>query len=260
MPRPLTSIVVLILTGVALAGCGGAGGHPATSALVTGHAGVSRQAVSIHPSQIGDSPTKAQATAFADAVNLTSADLPSFTGSPPKQDSQESEAESAELVRCAGVAWHPAVAEVSSENFKRRGPEGAEVLSSTVTVMGTAALAAQDVKAILSSRGEKCMENELNRGLAKKDSEQVNYAPGSVIDSPLEAPGVTEGFEFKAATNYTRLGSSYNIFVEVLGFRDGPVEVALTAIRDQEPVAPATVQHLLSVLVKRARERLHGYR
>jgi hypothetical protein len=168
----LSSTTTTILLGVALGGCGGAGSHSATgtssaSHLAGTHPGSSAQAVAVasnNPTTGDRSPTKAQATAFAHAVNLTAADLPGYTASPTAESPRQDASESAELYRCAGVAHRPPpVSEVSSKTFKHNRTEGEEQISSSVAVMPTAALAARDLAAIRSKGGEACLEKALSK-------------------------------------------------------------------------------------------------
>jgi hypothetical protein len=259
------SILLPILTAVSLTSCGGSSnghavaGHLAASRPGVGHSGVSPAAVSASPtSTSGGSLTNTAAIAFADAVNLTSADLsepPAFTGSPANEDGTEKA--SGELSRCEGAHDpRPAVAEVSSESFKRKGPDSVEALSSTVVVMPTAALAGKDLAAILNSRGESCIESELNKTFARKDSEQINYSRVSMVDRALEVPGVSGGVELNISTMVTKVGGAGTVYIDILGFIDGPAEVFLTAVGTPQPITPAFEEHLISVLSKRA--RTHG--
>jgi hypothetical protein len=257
MPRLLTSILVLVFTGAALAGCGGGGGSSAAGHPATGHAGVGQRSVSRNPSPAVAGPAaKAQAIAFAHAVNLTAADLSGFTGSPAKEDSLQSEAESAALLRCAGVAeWHP-VAEVASPRFES-GPEHEEQVMSTVTVMPTAALAEKDDAAIRSGRGEACIEKEIRQGLTRGHG-SAYVSVSKVEEGSLEGPDVPGSFEFETSTDITvGEGGSAGAYMDLLGFTEGPVEVLLTVGDTSQPINPEAGQHLISLLFKRAQEQLH---
>jgi hypothetical protein len=240
------SIVVPILAGLSLAGCGGAGGPFAAV-----RAGVSRQAVSRHPYPITRSFTKAQATAFAHAVNLTSADLPRFTGSPMEAESSESDQQSHALLQCTGSADpHPLVAEASSEELERADPEHQETFYSRVAVLSTAALAAKELAEIRSSQGEQCVERQLKE-LIEGGGEAANYSLVSMVEHPLEVPGLPGGYELEVIMHATDGERSLYGYMDILGFFDGPVEVTLTAGRIQEPISPVTEQRLISVLFKR---------
>jgi hypothetical protein len=254
----LVSTTTTILLGVALGGCGGAGGshsatgHAPASHPAGGNTGVSSQAVAIHPTPITRSFTKAQATAFVHAVNLTAADLPGFT----QEENQEAGSQSPGLFRCAGIAVsRPLVTEASSEEFKRAGQAGAEAreaFGSRVAVMPTASLATRALAAIRSRRGETCMKNELNEQYSGKSNEEESFTLVSMVERPLEVSGVSEGYELQTVTKATKGEHSIDIFMDILGFIDGPAEVALTAVGTPQAVSPAAEQHLISVLFERA--------
>jgi hypothetical protein len=248
----------LLLAGNSLAGCGGSGGSTsqATSQPTASHPGVTHSGGTASASGArSGSLVKAQATALAQAINLTSADLPGYSASPQKESNSKGESE--ELARCTG-APNPrlALAEVSSENFKRTGPEGfenKEELSSTVTVMPSAALAAKSLAA-LRNQGEACLEKLLNKKYAERSSEKVSYGQVGIVQIPPEDFSVSGGFGFNITMDVTAThGPFFVLYVDVLAFVEGPLEVMLSATSTNRPTTSATEQHLLSVLAARAR-------
>jgi hypothetical protein len=248
----------LLLAGNSLAGCGGSGGSTsqAASQPTTGQPGVTHSGGTASASgAAGGSLVKARASALAQAINLTSADLPGYSASPQKENTSKGESE--ELARCTG-APNPrlALAEVSSENFKRTGPEGfenKEELSSTVTVMPSAALAAKSLAA-LRNKGEACLEKLLNKKYAERSSEKVSYGQVGIVQIPPEDFSVSGGFGFNITMDVTAThGPFFVLYVDVLAFVEGPLEVMLSATSTNRPTTSATEQHLLSVLSARAR-------
>jgi hypothetical protein len=271
-----SSMTTTILVGVALGGCGGAGGgshsatgHSSASHPAGTHPGGSPQTAAVDPNNPttgGGSPTKAQATAFADAVNLTAGDLPGYTVSPTAESALQAASESAELYRCAGVAdWRPPVAEVSSKTFMGSGPEGEELIEgeeqirSSVAMMPTAALAARDLAAIRSKGGEACLEKALSKGASEGSGGQTPYVSVSRAEDPLKASDVDGSFEYEMSTSVSQeSGATLVHWIDILGFVKGPAEVTLTAGGSSGYVAPETEQHLLSVLFKRAQAANRG--
>jgi hypothetical protein len=251
--RKAATIGLLIFAGGSLASCGGsghpAGTNPAIVRPATGH-----PAVTVAPNAaVGGTLTKAQATAIAHAINLTPADLPGYTRSPEKEGT--SKAAAVEVARCAN-APDPrlALTEVNSENFKRTGTAGNEELGATVIVMPTAALAAKGLAAARSARGEVCLERSLNKRLAEGEHKGIAYSPIAIAGIPAQVVGVPGGFGFHISTDVTGAASGFAVlYIDVLGFVDGRTEATLTATSTSHPIAPATEQHLLSLLRGRAR-------
>jgi hypothetical protein len=253
LPRLLRAGLIfgLLLAGNLLAGCGGSGGSTSQAA---GQPTASHPGITV-PSAVGGSLAKAQATALAQAVNLTSADLPGYSASPPKETNSKEESE--ELARCTGApSPRLALAEVNSENFKRTGPEGfenKEVVSSMVTVMPSAALAAKSLAA-LRSHGEACVEKLLNKKYAERSSQKASYSQVGIVQIPPEDFSVNGGFGFNITMDVTVThGPFYVLYVDVLAFVEGPLEVMLSATSTNRPTTSATEQHLLSLLAARAR-------
>jgi hypothetical protein len=238
----------LLLAGNSLAGCGSSTSQAVSQPGIT-HPGITAPT----SGAVGGSLAKAQASALAHAINLTSADLPGYSASPQKENN--SKAGSVEQARCMGAPNpHLALAEVNSENFARTGPEVNEGWSSTVTVMPSAASAAKYGTALHSARGEMCIEKSYNKVLAEGSNEKAAYGPISIAEIPAEVLGVSGGFGFHIATDVTGTARAfYVLYIDVLRFVDGPIEVSLEATSHSHPIAPATEHHLLSLLAARAR-------
>jgi hypothetical protein len=237
----------LLLAGNSLAGCGSS-----TSQAVS-HPGITHPGITAPTSgATGGSLAKAQATALAHAINLTSADLPGYSASPAKAES--SKAGSEERARCAG-APDPrlALSEVSSENFARKGLEGSEGWNSMVTVMPSAALATKNVAAFHSARGEMCLEKSLNKELAESTNEKVSYSPISIAEIPAETIDVSGSSGFQTATNVTKPANFHVRYYDTFEFVHGPIEVTLEAVSTSQHIALDTARHLLSLLAARAR-------
>jgi len=128
-----------------------------------------------------------------------------------------------------------------------------------VAVMPTAALAARDLAAIRSKRGEACLEKALSKDISEGSGGQTPYVSVSKAEDPLKASGVDGSFEYKMSTDVSEEdGSSYGNYLDIFGFVEGSAEVTLTAGGSSGPVAPETEQHLLSILFKRARANNGG--
>jgi hypothetical protein len=137
--------LALSATAVLVMGCGG-GGHTTTASA--------------------DAPiTKAQAVAYAHAVNLRAADVPGFSshgyGVEPEVTNSSSDAEYA---RCAGIGTTLYVGQLQSPQFGV-GIIGAhaELVSSKVQVLRESSLAIREVATFATSRGRSCFAQAIQR-------------------------------------------------------------------------------------------------
>ncbi len=240
---------VLILAGGSLASCGNSG-HPATARTTVTHPAIVAAPIATR----GGSVTRARA--IANAINLTSADLPGYISSPEKESNSKAEHE--ELARCMG-ATDPrlALTEVNSENFKRTDSQGSEELQSAVTVMPSTALAARNLVAARSAQAEVCLKSSIDKEAVERSNKKINYSPAAIGPIPAEVLGVSGSYGLHTAIDVivTR-GPFYILYSDLLGLVDGPIEVTLTTVSTRHPVALTTEQHLLSLLLERARAQL----
>ncbi len=121
--RRLATILVLVASaGLLLAACG-SNDHRTDAATSGTTAGARTPPTAQAPAGAAKSPTKAQAIAFAHAVNLTAEDVPGFTATSEHTHEHETATEKRlerELLQCTGgtLRSHSGLAEVSSPHFK----------------------------------------------------------------------------------------------------------------------------------------------
>jgi hypothetical protein len=240
-----TGLALVALGGV-LAGCGG-NNAPAASATQSISAPI----------------TKAQAAAYAHAVNLRASDLPDMDVSKPEHEEKAPTHTGLQLARCAGeLDPLPRVLARSSPRFTSPVEEGEEeqakeVISSSVEVLPTPAVAAEHDAASISPRGLRCLERYIPAALAKGNGRRVRYGPVTLRRLPDPLPGVAGSAAIELTT--TLLGiprqvapTPPHVYIDVLGFVSGAAEVNLVAVGFPEPVGEETEQRLISLLYARA--------
>jgi hypothetical protein len=254
--RRTAIMFALVLAGVALLGCGKGPytGSTATIGAIATDGG--------HGSHRGaGSPTRAQALAFARAVNLTAADVPGFTRS-HKQNS-ESAAErrlQAQLRSCAGAAGtsalrrsRGAVAEMSSPNFELHRGIIALTVSSEVTVAHTAAAAAATLAAVRNPRLRVCFSRYLSALLKSQHYPGATVVGVSIASGTPPAPGTTGGFGWRVTATLAIRTIHISFYFDILGFVEGPTQVTLTSSGTVRPFPAQAQEQLYRQLLTRAR-------
>jgi hypothetical protein len=255
-PMRRTAITfALLLAGVALLGCGKGpytGSTATIAAAARGDRGSHRD---------GHSPTRAQARAFARAVNLTAADVPGFTRS-HKQNS-ESAAErrlQSRLRSCAGAAGtsalrrsRGALAEMSSPDFELHRGILALTVSSEVTVAHTAAAAAATLAAVRNPRLRACFSRYLSSLLKSQHYPGATVVGVSIASGTPPAPGTTGGFGWRVTATLAIRTIHISFYFDILGFVEGPSQVTLTSSGTVRPFPAKAQEQLYGQLLTRAR-------
>jgi hypothetical protein len=181
--RIATTCIALSATAVLVPGCGGSG-----------------RASSSNP---GSPVTKAQAAAYADAVNLREADL-GWERLRPGGEVKVSRPAVA-FSRCGGgVDPHRWVVLTYSTRYGKTGEASAGSMQSNVLVMPMAALAVEDAQAMLSARGFGCFARGQARATIRTASGKViRRGRGTVTRLASPLPGVADSFEWR--TTWTRV-------------------------------------------------------
>lgn len=201
----------------------------------------------------GGPPTKAAATAFADAVNLRTGDIPGFTtGSVSKQTAADKRTSTA-ISRCAGgVDASRAVVDVSSPDFKRASGIVQQEITSDTEVLPSAALVAKDLRAVKSARGRGCLERAFQKGFATMKIAGVKFGKVSVATKSIQATGASGSFALRFTIKATIHGVKIPYYSDFVGFSLGQAEVSLTALGFGVPVPSTDELGLFSVLLRRA--------
>ncbi len=250
-------ILVPLAISALLAACASSS-HPATTAAgarATTAAGAARPL------------TKAQAIAFARAVNLRATDLPGFRVAPPEHE-HETPAEKrleGEMLRCAGAPSAKAehakeLAEVKSPELKIEHDGIADSVSSSVGVARTAATTAKELAAIHSAHARVCVSHYLDQLFKGKAYQGAHFSPFSIASGTPPAPGTTGSFGWRISATISTTVNTHRIaisfYFDILGFVYGQARVSLFSTGVVEPFPAAIQQRLFSLLLGRAKSAL----
>jgi len=196
--------------------------------------------------------TKAQATAFAQQVNLVASDIPGAeVGTPGPERTKPSKA-AVRFARCAG-AVDPSllIAEIRSPPLGVGKGRNLIELQSGVEVLPTAALAKRNFDATRSARGRSCMRRLLGRAnnIKPKHGRLVRV---SVSFLPTLLAGGGKSFGARIAITLINGARRLTIYMDAFSILAGPAEVDLNVVGAFHPPSTVTERRLLSVLYSRA--------
>jgi hypothetical protein len=206
--------------------------------------------------------TKAEATTYAQAVNLTPADVPEMVSI--GFEGEQKEGSSRINTTCGLRESHVHVADVTSATFRSGGNGGGAPLQdvkSDVEVVRTTALADRKLAIIQadirSPQKRACLERAYGRTFAKGLSKgRTRFSLGRTTVSPLH-PALPRSFGIRIVIPFTftvnGLAVHTRLYVDGFGFIVGPAGVSLTTLRFTYPVPTSTEQRLLSLLYGRAK-------
>jgi len=246
----------VIAAATTLVACGGHGSSGQATVTVT-TPGQTPQASTPTPAPRGNKAplTEARARSFANAVNLTAADLPGFTAA-PRTAEHESAAERASglrFQRCIG--GRPGAlngsGELSSPQFTRRGLVQATA-SSSVSFFASAAVGPQELKLLRSAHARSCLASFLDERFAGKRYGRVVIRRVSIAHGVPPAVGTTGGFAWRIRAEVQVRGVVVPFYLDILGFIYGPAEVRLLSSSLVVPFPAAGEEQLYRLLVARA--------
>jgi hypothetical protein len=244
-------VLVLVLAVALLASCGKGSDTTSTSAKAaaqrSGSAG--DRAGSAIP------PTHARALAFAHAVNLTPADVPGFTATAKHDSNSAGERHlEREMLRCAGIAGTAkGVAEESSENFQLKHAILDLSVSSEVSVQPSAAQASRSLDAIRSAHVRGCFSHFLAQIFKGQRVKGATAGPVTIQSGTPPAAGTSGSFGWRVTANFDVRGIKVPIYLDFLGFVQGPTEVTLLSSGLIRPFPASIQQRLFSLLLSRAK-------
>jgi len=249
--RRTAILLALVLSSALLAACG-KGGSASTASHSPAVAGPP------HGATTRGSPTRAQALAFAHAVNLTAADVPGFTPSPKQHHESPSEQRlERELRACTGSGAggsRGAVAEAGSPDFELHRGILDLTVSSEVSVAQSAAQAAATLSAIHSARVRACVSQYLGRLLKSQRYAGATVTGVSIASGTPPAPGTSGGFGWRVTATLAVRGLHVSFYLDILGFVYGPAQVTLSSSGALRPFPSSAQEQLFSRLLLRARE------
>jgi len=249
--RRTAILLALVLSSALLAACGKGG-----SASTASHSPAA--AAFPHTTTTRGSPTRAQALAFAHAVNLTAADVPGFAPSPKQHHESAGERRlEQELRTCIGSRTaggsRGAVAEAGSPDFGLHRGILDLTVSSEVSVAQSAAQAAATLAAIRSAHVRACVSDYLGRLLKSQQYAGASVTGVSIASGTPPAPGTTGGFGWRVTARLAVRGLHVAFYLDILGFVYGPAQVTLSSSGAIRPFPASAQEELFSTLLTRAR-------
>jgi hypothetical protein len=204
--------------------------------------------------------SKAEATAYANAVNLGVADVPGMVS--VSQEGEEKAEKYPVTSRCGLQESHVHVVDIHSPTFRRGDGLQLKEVRSDVEVVPTVALAdrklAQIQADIRSPSARACLKRVYTqifaRSLTKGVTGRARVTFGRTTLT-FPHPTVPRSFGLRLVFPFTVIGTVRSIGgsfdVDAFGFVAGPAAISLTSFGFSGP-AP-TEQHLLSLLYSRAK-------
>jgi len=241
--------LAIVAAGGVLAGCG-ENNAPAASATQSGSAPI----------------TKAQATAYAQAVNLRAADLPEMNAGKPEHEGKAPTRLELALARCDGELnpqrrvlnrVSPTFTTFTEGEDVGEGEDEHEEIHSSVEVLPTVTIAAEHNAAQISPRGLNCIRRLIPAAFAKSNTRRLHYGPVTLHHLPNPLPDVPGSFAVEITTSVLGVPSQIaatppHVYIDILGFLSDAAEINLTATGFPEPVGEEAEQRLISVLYTRA--------
>ena len=249
----MTSAMRRLTIPLALAICGG---------LISACAGNHAAVVRIGETASGP-PGRPAALGFARAVNLTAADVPGFSVSSKQEGATAAEQRlERQMLACVGpvgsagsAARTHSVADVGSKSFEFKHGIVDLGVSSEVSVSSSPALAASELAAIRSSRVRGCFSHYLNLLFRSAQYAGASVAGVSIASGTPPAPGTNGGFGWRITARLRTHGAELPLYMDVLGFVDGPSRVTLFSSGALEPFPAAAEERLFTLLLDRAKAR-----
>jgi hypothetical protein len=239
-------MLMLALVGTSLPGC--AGGHHHRRAAE------SHAPQGAHRERAG-ALDRARALSFARAVNLVALDVPGFSAS--RAHTSRSRADrlaEAHLLRCAGTPRsHADVAEASSSTFQLKRNVVELSVSSEVSVARSPSLAVAELAAIHSARVRRCFTRYLQLLLRRERVGGVSVERVSIQSGDPPAPGTSGSFGWRVTATFAARGITLPVYLDLLGFVEGPARVTLVSSGALRPFPAAIQQRLFALLLARAK-------
>lgn len=263
MKRILASLVAFcgfsLLLLLLLTACGASGPAPASAgqhpASGTTLATQARTTSTGGESASRAVPTRAQAQAFARAVNLSPSDIPEAVLAPKRSRGSDAQ-EKREFHACEDHGLHvKPILEAPSPRLKRGKELELEQFSSMVSVVGSAGAIAHEFAVLQGASVRECLARALTRNFTAKAVMEAHWGNFTLSKLPLTVPGAstTLGVRATVALNIPYNEISVPIYVDMLAFAVGHGAVELTAISVTQPVPATTEQELLALLLARAK-------
>jgi hypothetical protein len=254
--RALLVLIALCGSCAALAACGAGQSAPSVNAGPAGTTAPGSKPIGAGAAAGSKRrPSRAQALAFARAVNLSAGDLPEASIA-PKEKHTDSARERREYRACEKNLKHGHKLAVASSPKLKRGHElEVEQISSSVTVLSDERTISEEVAELKRPGLLECEAHALTRNFSERAIRDARWGRFKVSNLAVRLPGAAEtiGIRIAASLDLTYSEVSVPIYVDLLGFGTGPAEIGLTTTSVTQPMPAATEQELLALLLARAK-------
>lgn len=197
--------------------------------------------------------TPAVASAAAAAINLTAADVPGFTSSPPSPKTTKDRLASTALAACyGGVDPATNVADLHSDDFSRGGGLALQRIATSVSFVRTLAEAHQDLAAASGPSASGCLRNYLDQAVTAGAGTTITLVSSAISALPTKAPGTDGAFGYRLTVHATSSGLSFAFYLDLLACLKGRTEVSLMTLGINSPFPPADRDRLWQAVVSRA--------
>ena len=243
------AVLVLVLAAGALASCG-------KSALTSpGSTASTPKRGSTGNGNDKGNVAHARALAYARAVNLSAADVPGFTPTLKHRGSSASDRRfEHQMMSCAGLSsTTQAVLEEGSQSFELKHGVIDLSVSSEVTVESSPAAAQRARGALASARVRGCVARYLEKSLQGEVPNGATIGGVTIEAGTPPAPGTGGGFGWRVMASFDVHGIKVPLYLDVLGFVDGPSQVALLSSSILRPFPAEAQQRLYALLLARAK-------
>jgi hypothetical protein len=217
---------------------------------------------------------RVRAADFARGVNLRASDVPYFEPQPDEgeEDPRQRHRQEQELLKCIGVKESDdSLADVESPTYGTETPGELLNVASSVEVVLGAVEAARQLELFRSRHSERCLRSVYVSAVEEEESSTTEVRNASVTRVRFPAPEIEDGFAYRFTASVIvhaptsqlsayrpaaepKAAQTLKVYVDILGFAVGPVEVTLTATGIPAPVSKNLERNLLGALHARASE------
>jgi hypothetical protein len=203
-------------------------------------------------------PSRAQAQALAQAINLTQTDLRGYQSTAPDRETAAAQRSDDRLAKCdGGVPTKQQIVNLNSRNFQQGAGLTEHEVNSNVTVLPSAALVQKNLRAVSSAKGRRCFQRFINT-LVGQTTSGVTVSAGHVSKLPVPVTGTAGAFGMRVALQFSTHGLHVPAVIDVFGIARGPVEIELETLSANGPFPAADEKRLFGALATRAAAKIPG--
>lgn len=246
-----TTILLALALGCGLLSSCGKGSHASSSA----HAATASSRTTSGPATGSQAPSTRRALAFARAVNLGPQDVPGFKANEKHESNTASEKRlERQMLRCTGLTGSDkGIAELGSKDFQLKRSIIDLSVSSEVSVQQSAADARRVLMAVHSAHVRGCFSHYLQLLFKGQRVKGATLGGVTIQAGTPPAPGTSGSFGWRVTATFDVRSVKVPIYLDILGFVEGPAEVTLLSSGLLRPFPAEVQQHLFSLLLARAK-------